>query len=124
MAKPIVEIITKFSAADGKVFDTEAEADAWDVELLKTPEQKSFEQFLNSYSMSYMTKKGITLETVGYWRAQGEGEDRAGRILGYVHGTLEAAIRWAVVQKGWYSWGGGGSIDPFDITELPVIVEV
>lgn len=84
--------------------------------------QLNYEKFLNnSYTGKSLLEK-YRLSTPGIWRIIGEGEPDfnagPGPVLGYLKGTLEQAIRYAVVQPRWFNWGSGGSIDKIEVIEL------
>ncbi len=64
------------------------------------------------------------LEERGYWFIRGESDNpdfhgpHPMPNLGVCHGTLEAAIQWAVDQPRFFTYGGGGSIEKVDCIEV------
>jgi hypothetical protein len=86
--------------------------------------QSAYEQYTQtSYSGRELLKKH-TLSTVGLWRIHGEDPncDMGGHhhqpYLGTVEGTLKDVIEYAVELKGFWQWGGGGSIDLVNVQKI------
>lgn len=77
------------------------------------------DNFLRGYSGKELMKKH-NLSDFGKWEILGEDPncDFAGTHtqphIAYVEGTLEEAIKYAVKQPRWETWGGGGTIKPID----------
>lgn len=82
------------------------------------------DRFLRGYYGERLMKEH-KLSDVGVWEILGEDPncDYAGTHvqphIGYVEGTLEKALLYAVKQPNWYSWGSGGSVKP--ITEKLIV---
>lgn len=112
----------RFEAKDGKLFDTEIEAVAHEAGLEKSVQEK-LDKFLQGYSGKGLLEKHYLADT-GVWEVRGEDPncDLGGYhhqpSLGLVSGHLSDAIRWAVQQPSFYSWGGGGDIIKRSVTQL------
>ncbi len=75
---------------------------------------KQFFKFCQSPQMERLKMLGSSLRSQGYWQVRGEDNSH----LGVVHGSLRATIEWAVKQPGFYTWGIGRHILPYDIIEV------
>jgi len=114
----------RFETDDGKVFDTEALALAYEQEQERKAYGK-FEKYLKTYSGKKLLEQ-YTLSTEGLWEVFGEdpncdfGGYHYKPRMGLVEGKLEDVIRWAVAQGGFWQWGGGGD---FELRTLKKIVK-
>ena len=86
--------------------------------------QSAYEQYTQtSYSGKELLKKH-SLSDTGLWRIKGEdpncdfGGHHYQPDLGVVEGTLKDVIEYAVNLKSFWTWGGGGSIEPVKITKV------
>lgn len=117
-----MEIETKFVAKDGKKFDTEAEATAYEVKL----DEKATERYLKFVTTSYNGKRLLQEHTPneeGIWEVIGETDDPGpgggrGPNLGLFEGRLIDVIHHATAQNSFWAWGGGGSITKKTVTKL------
>lgn len=82
------------------------------------------DRFLRGYYGETLMKEH-KLSDVGIWEILGEdpncdfGGSHVQPHIGYVEGTLEKALLYAVKQPKWYSWGAGGTVKP--ITEKLIV---
>lgn len=108
---------TTYIAADGKEFDSLADAEKRDDEIdARTKEWH--ERFLKSDHYQDLLKKH-SLTDFGIWNVDGEDcEVRINNHLGSVEGTLQQAINWAVSQAAWSTWGRGGRIEKLNVIKL------
>ena len=125
-----VQTTTSYITTDGKSFGDSASAEVHQYNL----ESKGIQlrsQYLNSWSFLngkdnlYMFIAGGPLEqAVRTWLVRGEdpncdiGGHHHQPHIGYVTGTFEKAIAWAVLQPKWVAWGAGGDISLVESTVL------
>ena len=117
-----MEIETKYVAKDGKKFDSQAEAEAHEEELVK----KATERYLKFVNDSYSGKRLLQEHSPneeGYWKVVGETDDPGpgggrGADMGIYKGRLIDVIHAATSQNCFWSWGGGGSITKVTVKEV------
>lgn len=80
---------------------------------------KSYDKFINTYSGRELMKSH-NLSDYGKWMVRGEdpncdlGGPHHQPLVGYFEGTLQQVIEYAVKHPVFWTWGGGGSIQPMD----------
>lgn len=106
----IQDLINKKNEIDKQIAKLEYEAN-------RIHANDDVNQFLHGYyGVQLLMKHKLTDH--GQWEIVGEDPncDLAGTHINphiaYVEGTLEEAIKYAVKQPKWYTWGGGGNIRP------------
>lgn len=117
-----MEIETKYVAKDGKKFDDQAAAAAYEAEL----DRKADENYLKFINTSHSGKRLLQEHSPndeGVWEVIGESDDPGpgggrGPNLGLFEGRLIDVIRYATAQKSFWAWGGGGSITKKTVTKL------
>lgn len=111
----MVKAVLKYHTTDGKVFDTAAEAHRHEESLLPR-EESNYQKFLKTWNGQKLLKEH-SLTDEGIWEVCGEDPncDLGGHhyqpYIGTVDGVLEDVIRWAVMQKNFWQWGAGGTIE-------------
>lgn len=79
-------------------------------------------KFLSGYSGKDLLKKH-TLTEYGTWFVRGEPSDPGigggpGPIVGHYEGVLNDVIDMAVMEKDFWSWGGGGEITKINVQKV------
>lgn len=112
----MVTEITKFVTNDGAEFDNRMDAELHEANQRNRAKQ-DYERFLCTYSGNQLLGKHALTEH-NVWEVRGEdpncdfGGHHHEPFIANVEGTLENVIKWAVVQPNFWTWGGGGSIQP------------
>ena len=81
--------------------------------------ESNYNRFIKTSSYSLLLKK-YRLEEAGIWQIFGEdpncdfGGCHSHPSLGFVEGTLEDVIEYAVDLPGFWQWGAGGDIEKLD----------
>ncbi|MCK9531443.1 MAG: hypothetical protein M0R77_12925 [Gammaproteobacteria bacterium] len=116
-----MQVETKFIAKDGKKFDTQPEAEAYEAELDRKADERYTKYLTSSAGKRLLQDHSSTEE--GYWHAIGESDDPGigggrGPDLGIYKGRLVDVIRKVTAMNAFWSWGGGGYITKVNVTEL------
>lgn len=83
----------------------------------------AYTKFINGYSGQRLLEKN-SLTDYGLWRVRGEdpncdfGGHHHEPELGIFEGKLHDVIEYAVRLPRWYTWGYGGSIEPYGKKEI------
>lgn len=111
-------IKVKYETSDGTLFDEKGDAEKHE-KSLNVKNEVAYENFL-SRNKDLKTR----LHEVGVWEVRGEdpncdfGGHHHSPYLFTARGKLEDVIRKAVVTKGFWQWGAGGSITEKEIIEI------
>lgn len=115
-----------YTCCDGKEFYDIKLAEQHEAEIKRKTENLYDEWIRTSYGAKRLFEKHSLSET-GVWRIRGEdpNPDFGGHHyqpeLGTVEGKLEAVILYAVNLPGFYTWGGGGTIEKVEIKPVYLI---
>lgn len=117
-----MKIETNYIAKDGKKFDSQAEAEAYEVKL----DEKATERYLKFINNSHNGRRLLQEHTPteeGVWEVIGESDDPGpgggrGPNLGLFEGRLIDVIHYATAQNAFWAWGGGGTITKVKVTKL------
>lgn len=117
-----MKIETNYIAKDGKKFDNQADAVAYEAELDRKAKE-NYNRFINNSHSCKRLLQEHSLSEEGVWEVIGESDDPGpgggrGPNLGLFQGKLDDVIRYATAQKAFWAWGGGGSITKKTVTVL------
>ena len=97
-----------------------------EIQILKSKQptaQSGFDKFVTNRWTGEELLRKHKLTDFGRWDVYGEDPNpdfngpHVAPFLGTVEGTLQKAIEWAVGQREWMAWGGGGNIKP-NVTQI------
>lgn len=106
--------ITVWVAADGKEFQTQAEAEAYDATLDKR------EVAVRKYVDSRQPYDKYPPDLYGVWEVRGEdpncdfGGHHHNPFIGIYQGTYIEVVREVIDHKNFFTWGWGGNIKPYN----------
>jgi hypothetical protein len=115
-------ITTIYKTEDGKTFKTMESALAHEKSVTNQAEGL-FHRYITAYSGQQLLKKH-RLEEKGVWRVEGEdpncdfGGPHHRPHIGDFEGKLENVIEAAVMEKEFWTWGGGGTITKIEVKSV------
>ena len=111
-----------YKTTDGKIFNDKQSAQRHESSLIDNV-QNRIDNYLKSYDGKRLIEQH-SLSDYGVWEIKGEdpncdyGGHHHNPHIATVSGTLEQAIHYAVQQRKWMTWGGGGIIIRVEIINL------
>lgn len=119
----IKTIRTEKYEVNGVMYDNKQAAEKALADLQRYTDNPAAKYLETSYSGQDLLKKH-SLDEQGLWHVMGEdpnadfGGAHRNPTIGFVNGSLFAAVNWAVKQKDFYTWGAGGILVKVDVIDL------
>lgn len=115
---------TSWVASDGSEFDSEQDARTYEAKLDKEAKDAMMKYYHGFDAKNNHANRLVS--EMGVWEIRGEdpnpdfGGHHSNPYIATVSGSFARAVEFAVRQKGWFTWGAGGTIRKIEIIDLPV----
>ena len=135
--KPKLDLLTKGLCQAMRYMEKKNQLDQFDADVIawfnvhkaadekrkmKEEGPKLLKKYMGTYAGQHLKYK---MTDKGMWHVEGEdsncdmGGSHHNPHIGYVEGTFEKALLWAVVQKNFWAWGAGGKLTRItDVTKV------